>query len=213
MSARTGTPDGAVLVFVREPVAGRVKTRLSAEIGADAALGVYRRLAEHAVAEALRTGPRVQVRVHFTPDGAGDAVRRWLGDGPAYLPQHPGDLGERMESAFRGAFEAGFGRVVIIGSDLPEMSARLLRRAFDMLADHDVVLGPAEDGGYYLLGLRRMQDVFGDMPWSTPRVLDCTLQRLRRAGLYPALLEPLRDVDRAADLPAEFQGRGMRGAG
>jgi uncharacterized protein len=198
-------PRQAVLVFVREPVAGRVKTRLAAEIGTEAALRVYTRLAEHAVTQALRLGPAVQVRVHYTPDGARGVVQQWLGGGPVYLPQHGDDLGDRMRSAFQAAFDRGFRQVVIIGSDLPRMSTDLLRHAFALLDQHPVVLGPADDGGYYLLGLRQMQDVFHGIPWSTDRVLDCTSQRLRRAGISPALLEPLRDVDHAADLPDDLR--------
>jgi uncharacterized protein len=199
------TPGDAVLIFVRAPERGRVKTRLAADIGAEAALRVYRRLAEHAVAEALRLGSQVQVRVHFTPAGAEDVVRQWLGPGPTLLPQTSGDLGVRMQAAFDEAFHAGFRRVVIIGSDLPAMSADLLRRAFSLL-DHDpAVLGPAADGGYYLLALREpRQDIFRDIAWSTGRVLECTLQRLRAADIEPALLETLRDVDRASDLPPGF---------
>lgn len=211
MNPRTEPPAEAVLVFVREPVAGRVKTRLAAEIGAQPALRVYARLAEHAVAEARRLRPRAEVRVHFTPADAGAAVRRWLGHGPVYLPQPEGDLGERMEQAFRAAFDDGFERVVIVGSDLPGMSAALLRQAFDLLRRSPVVLGPALDGGYYLLGLRGASSalltaLFEGVPWSTAAVLEYTLQRLRDAGIAPVLLEPLRDVDRAADLPPGLQG-------
>jgi len=195
-----------VIVFVREPVRGRVKTRLAAEVGADAALRVYVRLAEHAVREALELGSGTRVRVHFTPAGAGDAVRRWLGDGPDFLPQVDGDLGERMNAAFASAFADGCQSAVIIGSDLPGISAEILRRAFDLLDAHPVVIGPAYDGGYYLLGLREPRpELFDGIPWSTERVLDCTLHRLRGSGISPPLLEPLRDVDRAADLPPEFR--------
>lgn len=194
-------PPTAVLVFVRAPVAGRVKTRLAAAIGAEAALGVYRRLAEHAVAQALSLA-ETSVRVHFTPADAGDAVRGWLGAGPAYLPQSEGDLGERMRAAFEAAFAAGFGRVVIIGSDLPDLSAGLLRRAVGMLGGNDVVLGPARDGGYYLLGMRRMiGSVFAGIAWSTDEVLARTVEKLRAEGIEPAMLEMLADVDEAGDLP------------
>ena len=181
-----------------------MKTRLAAEIGPEAALRVYRRLAERAVAEAQALGPDVSVRVHFTPADAGDAVRSWLGEGPAYLPQaRTPDLGERMRAAFAEAFAAGFRRVVIIGSDLPELTAGLLRRAFDLLETHAAVRGPARDGGYWLLGLREMIGAaFADVPWSTDRVLARTLEILRETGIEPALLETLGDVDRAADLPA-----------
>lgn len=196
-------PGDAVLVFVRAPEAGRVKTRLAAALGAEAALRVYRRLAEHAVAEARALAPGVTVRVHHTPADAGEAVRAWLGAELDYLPQSADpDLGERMRAAFDAAFAAGFRRVVIIGSDLPELSADVLHHAFASLDAHDVVLGPARDGGYYLLGMRRMVgDVFAGVPWSTDRVLARTLEILRGMGIEPALLEALADVDEVEDLP------------
>jgi rSAM/selenodomain-associated transferase 1 len=191
----------AVLVFVRAPEAGRVKTRLAAGIGAEAALRVYRRLAEHAVREALATG--AEVRVHFTPADRGGEVRVWLGDEVRYFPQAEGDLGERMEAAFDAAFADGAERAVIIGSDLPDLSAELLREAFALLDSRMAVLGPARDGGYYLLGMRAMvPGVFHGVPWSTDAVLARTLERMRDAGAEPALLATLADVDEAADLPA-----------
>ncbi len=189
------------LVFVRAPEAGRVKTRLAASLGAEGALRVYRRLAEHALREARALGG--EVRVHFTPADAGAEVRAWLGDGPRYLPQSAGDLGARMEAAFRAAFEAGADRVVIIGSDLPGLSAALLRRAFDALESHPAVIGPARDGGYYLLGMRAtIEGLFDGIPWSTTEVLARTLERLGAAGIEPALLDTLSDVDELDDLPA-----------
>lgn len=198
--------SSAVLIFVRAPVAGRVKTRLAAEIGAEPALRVYRRLAEHAVAQARALGADVSVRIHFTPADTGEAVRAWLGAGAEYLPQAEADLGARMRIAFEAAFAAGFRRVVIIGSDLPELSRDTLRRAFALLDTHRAVLGPARDGGYYLLGMREMiAEIFGGVPWSTPRVLDATLARLRAAGASAAMLETLADVDEAADLPAGWR--------
>ncbi len=189
------------LVFVRAPEAGRVKTRLAASLGAEGALRVYRRLAEHTVREARALGG--EVRVHFTPAHAGDEVRAWLGDGPRYLPQSAGDMGARMEAAFRAAFQDGADRVVIIGSDLPELSASLLRRAFDALESHRAVIGPARDGGYYLLGMRTtIEGLFDGIPWSTDEVLAQTLDRLGAAGIEPALLDTLSDVDELEDLPA-----------
>ncbi|HEY0025043.1 MAG TPA: TIGR04282 family arsenosugar biosynthesis glycosyltransferase [Longimicrobium sp.] len=195
----------AILVFVRAPEAGRVKTRLAASIGAEAALRVYRRLAEHAVREALDVAG-AEVRVHFTPADAEAPVRAWLGDGPALLPQADGDLGERMRDAFAQAFSDGHRRVVIIGSDLPEMRAELLRRAISLLDDHQAVIGPARDGGYYLLGLMGLvEGLFEGIAWSTPGVLQATLERLEAAGITPALLEPLTDVDEVQDLPPGWQ--------
>lgn len=197
----TTPPRSAVLVFVRAPEPGRVKTRLAAAIGPEAALRVYLRLAEHTLREA-RALSGAAVRVHFTPPEAGEAVRRWLGGPADYLPQAGGGLGDRMRRAFEEAFAAGYARVVIVGSDLPGLSAGLLRRALDLLEGHEAVLGPARDGGYYLLGLRRpVPGLFEGIAWSTAEVFAGTLERLRREGVEPALLEVLGDVDEVGDLP------------
>ena len=191
-------------MFVRAPRRGTVKTRLAAAVGDDAALRIYRRLAEHAVAEARALAEDgVEVRVHFTPADAEGEVRAWLGPGVLYLPQARGGLGERMREAFARAFADGRRRVVIIGSDLPELDATLLRRAFALLDSHEAVIGPARDGGYYLLGLREMvEGVFAGIAWSTPTVLRETMARLAAAGIVPATLPALADVDEVGDLPS-----------
>jgi rSAM/selenodomain-associated transferase 1 len=160
-------------------------------------------LAEHTIAEArVLAAEGVEVRIHYAPGGAGAAVRGWLGEGPVYRPQAEGDLGMRMRDAFARAFSDGAERVVIVGSDLPEISAPLLRSAFDLLDGHPAVIGPARDGGYYLLGMTGMiGGVFDGIEWSTPGVFAATLDRLRAAGVEPAMLETLADVDMAEDLP------------
>ena len=202
-----------LLVFVRAPEPGRVKTRLAAAIGDQAALRVYVRLAEHTVAQALQlAADGVEVRVHFAPADAGEAVRRWLGPGAVYHPQAEGDLGGRVRDAFARAFADGAARVVIVGSDLPDVSASLLRRAFSLLDASPAVVGPARDGGYYLLGMTRMiGGVFDGIAWSTPGVLAATLDRLRAAGVAPPMLEPLADVDEVEDLPPGWADAGLPG--
>jgi rSAM/selenodomain-associated transferase 1 len=196
----------AILIFARVPELGRVKTRLAAEIGAEAALAVYIRLARHTVREALVLAPRVAIRVHFTPPDAGDAGR-WLGPEPTYIPQAEGDLGQRLDRAFRDAFTEGFTRVIVIGSDLPDLTTARLRNALAQLERNEAVIGPSFDGGYYLLGLRRlMPEIFRDITWSTATVFGETVERLRMAGVEPAVLETLRDVDRAEDLPKGWKG-------
>jgi rSAM/selenodomain-associated transferase 1 len=201
-----------LLVFVRAPELGRVKTRLAAAIGDGAALRVYRRLAEHTLAIARELAMEdVEVRVHYAPGGAGEAVRGWLGEGPIYLPQAEGDLGMRMRDAFERAFADGAERVVIVGSDLPELSAPLLRRAFGLLDGAAAVIGPARDGGYYLLGLPGMIDgIFDGIEWSTPGVLAATLERLRAAEIDPAMLPVLADVDTVEDLPPGWSESALR---
>lgn len=197
-------PPAVVLVFVRAPEAGRVKTRLAASIGPLSALRVYRRLAEHAVQEALALASAT-VRVYFTPPDRGEEVARWLGPGPAFRPQAPGGLGDRLARAFQEAFSDGFERVLVIGSDLPDLSTRHLARALELLDRSPAVLGPARDGGYWLLGLRSPRpEIFVDVEWSTDCVLEQTITRLLAAGLEPALLEELSDVDEATDLPDEW---------
>ena len=190
-------------MFVRAPEPGAVKTRLAAAIGPAAALAVYRRLAEHTLREAAALAAEgVEVRVHHAPADAGEAVRAWLGAGPRYLPQAEGDLGMRMRAAFARAFADGARQVVIVGSDLPAVSAELLLRAFELLDARPAVVGPARDGGYYLLGLTRLVDgIFDGIAWSTPEVLAATLARFRAAGVEPAMLETLSDVDEVEDLP------------
>lgn len=184
-----------------------MKTRLAAEVGAEAALRVYRRLAEHAVAQARALRPDAEVRIHFTPAHAGAQVRAWLGGGDVVLAQAEGDLGARMRAAFEAAFAAGHRRVVILGSDLPGLTAALVREAFAGLDAHPVVIGPAEDGGYWLLGMReRVPELFDGIAWSTPAVFGETMERLRALGLSPALLPRLADVDVAADVPAGWLG-------
>lgn len=186
-----------------------MKTRLAAAVGDRAALGIYTRLAEHTLAEVREFAAQdVAIRIHYAPADAGEDVRAWLGAGPLYLPQADGDLGMRMKDAFARAFADGADRVVIVGSDLPEVSASLLRRAFELLDAHPAVIGPARDGGYYLLGLRGMIDgIFDGMEWSTPHVLRMTLERFSAAGVEPAALEELADVDTVDDLPPGWLDR------
>lgn len=172
------------------------------------ALKIYQRLAEHAVAEALALYPRAAVRVHFTPPGQVENIIRWLGPGPVYLPQSSGNLGERLARAFDEAFGAGFGRVLVIGSDLPHLTRGHLERAISLLDRSEAVVGPARDGGYWLLGLRRPRpELFADVDWSTDRVLRQTLARMRAGGIDPAFLEELSDVDEEEDLPEGWEQR------
>jgi uncharacterized protein len=192
-------------VFVRAPVRGEVKTRLAAGIGADAALRVYRHLGSHAVLTAARV-QGAAVRVHYTPPSSGEAVARWLGGGPTYHPQAGGELGERMRTAFDEAFAAGYDRAIIVGSDLPGLTTELLEEAFRRLDQAPAVMGPAADGGYWLLGLREpAEQLFSDIEWSRSNVLSATIARLQSSNLAFELLPVLRDVDEAADLPGEWR--------
>lgn len=136
-------------------------------------------------------------------DAGPQEMAAWLGRGVAWQPQQGADLGERMAHAFAQAFERGFQRVVLVGADCPSLDVAVLARAFQALGRHELVLGPAGDGGYYLIGLNRpCPALFSGIAWGSHQVLAQTLAAAARAALVTALLERLPDVDRPADLAA-----------
>jgi hypothetical protein len=197
-------PEPQVLgVFVKAPVAGRVKTRLAADLGPIGAAALYRRLGRQVVAAA--SSDTHQTVVWYAPVAGGRRVRAWL-DGlgvSGFRAQPDGDLGDRLRTAFATHFREGAGRVVIIGSDCPGLDRPVIADAFAALDDHDVVLGPARDGGYYLIGMKALQEpLFQGMPWSSVAVLNETTAAARSLGLAYHLLSPLRDVDSIADARA-----------
>ena len=210
MPASASESPAHLLIFAREPVLGRVKTRLAADIGPEAALAVYRELLALTAAAVTASAVPATVWLAEAPHPAADAAQprpEWP-DLP-WRVQPPADqLGERMAHAFDTAFAAGAGRVVVIGTDCPGLRPAILQQAFAALEAHDVVVGPAEDGGYYLLGLRERQPaLFANKDWSTATVLPDTLADAARLGLRVARLPVLHDVDSGRDLEA------WRGAG
>lgn len=192
-----------VLVFARAPVAGRVKTRLARDVGDARALALYRTLGA-LVLQALTAAPDrpYQLVVRVTPDDALDAVRAWIPGADAYEPQGDGDLGARLARGTRDAFQRGHRAVVLVGTDCPAVTDGRVREALQGLDTHDAVLGPARDGGYYLLALAREIPVFEGVPWSTAAVAEHTRARLRAAGASWCELPVETDVDTVADLPA-----------
>jgi uncharacterized protein len=193
------TVDSALLVFVRAPELGRVKTRLAAELGAPLALAVHRYLGCR-VADAVRGLQHHRVIVHYTGNNGAASVRAWLGNDLCLRPQVKGNLGERMAAAIGAALADGASRVVIIGTDCPSLDSAAIETAFRALSDADVVLGPATDGGYYLIGMSHLYpSLFENVPWSSSETLRVTLERARELGLSLAILEERRDVDTADD--------------
>ncbi len=180
-----------LIVFARAPRLGRVKRRLAAEIGQAAALHFYRRTLMRLLARVVRDR-RWRVVLALTPDNARLAGR------PS-LPQGRGDLGVRMARVLARAR----GPAVLVGADIPALGPAQIARAFRRLRSADAVLGPAADGGYYLVGTRRgtfARWMFGAVRWSTPHALADTLANLRLRRV--ALIDRLADVDTAADLAA-----------
>lgn len=187
-----------VLVMLKAPRAGAVKTRLAAEVGVPEATRIYRLLVERQMATVPPDWP---VEVFFAPADAREEMRAWLGSRPDLHPQVEGDLGQRLASAVDAACARGACGVLVIGGDCPSLDEAALRAAGDGLRTHEVVLGPASDGGYYLLGLARPQpELFVDIPWSTEGVFPATRQKIQALGLNLSLLPVRDDVDTLADL-------------
>ena len=197
---RPHAAPGRLLVFARDPVPGQVKTRLIPALGREAATALYWQLLRDTVAAAARVaGVRLELWVDSTaPQPALTELARQ--HHMSLQTQHGPDLGARMATALARATMHG-GDAVLIGSDCPEFDVGHLEAAFAALADHDVVLGPATDGGYVLIGTRAPQPaLFHGIPWGTDRVMDATRRRLRNLGLRWHELPTLRDLDEPADL-------------
>ncbi len=198
------TPSEKLIVFTRYPEPGRTKTRLIPALGPQGAADLQRRLAERVVAQArlLCQGRGTDLEVHYA-GGDPDKMAAWLGKDLAFRPQRGEGLGRRLAAAFEAAFEPGVAAAVLIGTDVIDLSASVLERAFEALERAEVVLGPAADGGYYLIGLKRpLPELFTDIPWSTDRTAEVTLKRAREMNLAVALVDELADVDRPPDLAA-----------
>jgi len=186
-----------LIIFVRAPRLGEVKQRLAKAIGPKAALHAYEMLGARLL-QNLALLKNVELRI--TPDSARDEAGGWLKSGWSMAVQGDGDLGARLTRAFQESFAARIERVVIIGSDCPAVLADDIQTAWRSLLTHDVALGPASDGGYWLIGLRQpAPQLFEDVPWSTASVTETTLRRIRDAKLTVQCLRTLSDIDTVED--------------
>ncbi len=189
-----------VVLFVKPPIPGRVKTRLARDIGAEAACSIYRALVERVLQQIEASG--FPLALFF--DGDEDQVPdRWKRHARCCVQQQGGDLGGRMAHAFRQLFDAGYQSAVLCGSDIPGIDAAYLRHAGQALQQSGMVIAPAHDGGYCLIGFvseRFTPLVFDQIRWSTDQVLQQTLDRCSQVGLQPMLLTLLRDIDTVDDL-------------
>lgn len=190
-----------IIVFTRYPEPGKTKTRLIPLLGPEKAASFHKYSTE-LVISVVRTFAQdlfVTKEVCYT-GGNPNLMVRWLGEDFVYALQTDGDIGVKMSRAFRQSLEADMNRIVLIGTDCPALSADILRAAFHGLLRNDVVLGPATDGGYYLIGLRRAADeLFTDIEWGSSAVLAHTLQRAEKTGLSVGLVATLNDVDTPED--------------
>lgn len=197
-------PNNTLLIFVRNPHLGQVKTRLAQTVGDAEALRIYQILLAKTRVAALGLRARRIVFYADTPD----EPDIW---NPQYFEkkvQEGADLGARMRQAFEVAFAAGAAKAIIIGSDCPELTGPDIRKAFTALDKVDIVLGPVPDGGYYLLGMKAPEPgLFEGIAWSTDTVLARTLEKIQAAGKTHRLLPELSDVDTEADWRAYLKRR------
>jgi rSAM/selenodomain-associated transferase 1 len=192
-----------LLIFTRYPEPGKVKTRLISALGPAGACNLHQRLTSHILQIAKNfaaTATQRDFLVCF--DGASiRQMQQMFGLEYDFVPQSEGDLGSRMSAAFAQFLAQGRRRVVLIGSDCPGITGEILDAAFYHLHNHNLVLGPATDGGYYLIGLSaHFPELFQDLPWGTAEILTMTMKRAASLGLRTRLLETLTDIDRPGDL-------------
>jgi hypothetical protein len=190
-----------LLFFIKDPGKGGVKTRLASAIGDKLAVKLYKRF----LLEMLFTLNRGTFLVYlcYYPESPLSNLKDWLGDHYLYMPQTGENLGERMKNGFAEAFSMSFKRVVLIGSDIPDLPLEFIEDAFKSLDEKDAVVGPSFDGGYYLIGFTNKTfspRVFDGIHWSTGSVFEETLKVLKQEGLTVHTLQPLRDIDTVEDL-------------
>jgi rSAM/selenodomain-associated transferase 1 len=191
--------DQCLLFFMKSPEKGNVKSRLAASIGKKEAAALYKTFTLDMLAM-LKKGD-FPFRLYFYPEHSLESLRAWLGNNYDYFPQRGRNLGQRMKNGFHDAFASGFRKVVLVGSDIPDLPLGFIREAFIALQKNEAVVGPSYDGGYYLIGFRDAgfsPEVFEGIPWSTEKVLAKTIKLLGSKKFH--LLPKWRDIDTVEDL-------------
>jgi uncharacterized protein len=193
-----------VLVFVKYPDKGKVKSRLVKEFGEDTVLRLYEGFVLD-ILETIREG-EYRIKICFHPASAQEKIASWLGRGHLYAAQNGRDLGEKMKNAFASTFSEGFEKVMLIGSDIPDLPKEIVDEAF--ASDGDAVIGPAADGGYYLIGFKRgtfLPHIFEGMQWSTASVFERTMEIFRKHSYNVHVLPQRRDIDTPEDLKVFYE--------
>ena len=191
----------ALGIMARYPRAGDTKTRLAADIGAHQAADLYSICARTVFSEMRNVPASVAKFVFFTGNSNWDKVSQWTGDGFDLLPQVGKDLGKRLANSFSQLFSSGIASAILIASDVPDISPAIIDEAFSALESHDIVLGPAHDGGYYLIGMKKLNKaLFTGIQWGSSEVLEDTLVRIVESKQSCYLLPTLIDMDSIGDL-------------
>lgn len=190
-----------ILFFVKYPILGKVKSRLSVEFDENLVVILYKKFVEDLLSMLNRS--KFPILICYHPTGSIENFQKWLGNTYKYIPQNGNDLGERLENCFQKGFNIGFERLIVIGSDSPDLPQTIINDSFQILDDYDSVIGPCEDGGYYLLGFTYQSffpEVFHGINWSTSTVYEKTMKILKEKTLKNYVLPQLNDVDTIDDL-------------
>jgi rSAM/selenodomain-associated transferase 1 len=192
----------AIIIFAKLPVEGKVKTRLAKDVGDKFAVSFYKVCAEHTFSELMMLKESgADLFLFCSEENEIEQVKDWVGDNYNCYSQQGNDLGKRMLNAFELVFKKGYNKVIIVGTDAPDISADLVQKAFSSLDKNSCVIGPASDGGYYLLGFNsEISDVFSGIEWSTSSVFDKTLEMLKHIQKSYYVLDELTDIDTKSDL-------------
>ena len=210
-----GQREKCILVFIKASSKGTVKSRLAAAIGEEHTCRLY----EGFVLDLLKTLEKAAddgnyaLKVCFYPPESGKIIAAWLGSRYEYLPQQGKDLGERMSNAFREGFAAGHRQILLVGSDIPDLPAQIIHDGFASLKQNGAVIGPAHDGGYYLIGFRSdcfLPDIFTGIRWGTNEVFEKTMALFRLGSQDISILPAWRDIDTLEDL-RDLQARHPHG--
>ncbi len=192
--------DQALIVFIKWPELGKVKTRLQPELSLQASVQLYKAMTEDIVRRFTNISGFDMI-LFFDPPSALNKIKAWLGTNQAMIPQSGNTLGDRMHNAFTYTFKKGYKKILLIGSDIPSLELEDVFHGFDGLEHHEIVLGPSPDGGYYLIGMNQINpNVFENIIWSSDTVLGETVKRIQDDKLRYKLLSVINDIDTFDDL-------------
>lgn len=188
-----------LIVFLKYPEEGKVKTRLAKNVGSRKAAHIYKELVEKTLTQTkLLSNKEINIVIAYCPKEKEQEIKEWISYPYIYHPQDGKDLGEKLSNSVNWGFQEGANKVVIIGTDCPGITPDIIEEAFQELSYCDIVLGPAVDGGYYLIGLsKKLTFLFEGINWSTPQVLKETIKKIHDAGFSYKLLRKMYDIDLA----------------
>lgn len=190
----------SLIIFLRYPQNGKVKTRLAKSTSSEFALNFYKSCVENIIRQ-VKNIPKINRFAFYSDTEEKDNIINWLGSKLFFSPQEGNDLGGKMKNAFEKVFSTGAEKVIIIGTDVPDLSKEVIQNAFKSLDNSDVVIGPSRDGGYYLLGMKRMNpNLFEGIEYSNNSVYQCTVEKFSKLNLSYYVLPELQDIDTEKDL-------------